>query len=182
VGFEGDISGVSSVKNKVSAFGEYFHSLNGGQLENYQGSESLFTRNQLDWLSTLRGRVGHAVGPQGRLLGYLTGGIAVAHVKNSSVGSFVNDGGLNWCDACYFDKGLGSDLFQFGYVLGAGAEYAVSDRVSLGLEYLFVGLSGQSSNLLRFNGDDGRSFDVEHNVGFDNVQLLRAKLNVSFGD
>src|SRR5262245_13481563 len=102
------------------------------------------------------------MGPGGRFLGFLTGGLVVANVENSTVGTFVNDGGLRWCDACYFDPAKDGDLYQLGYTVGIGGEYALTDAVSLGLEYLFVGLGGQSENSITFRGDDGRRFDVKH--------------------
>ena len=91
---------------------------------------------------------------------------------------------LGWCDAgsfpgCGFGEGNAKSFFQFGYAAGAGVEWAFNNHVSVGLEYLFVGLPwGKQTNSVTFYGDDGRSFNVNQVVGFDSVQMLKLKLNL----
>jgi opacity protein-like surface antigen len=168
-------------KTSQRAFKRYFHSFDGTNLYNVQEDGDYFVEasSKLDWLATFRGRLGVAMGAEGRFLGYVTGGAAVAHVSSSidaGVADYIN--GQDWCgNGCTFGNFKSVDFYQFGYAAGIGLEYAFTNHVSLGLEYLFVGLSGQRNNSVTFYGDDGRSFDINQKVGFDSLQFIRAKLN-----
>lgn len=61
----------------------------------------------------------------------------------------------------------GGEWGMTGLALGIGAEYAMSDRVSLGLEYLTRDLSGEESS----------GFPVDAESGLDTLSL---RLNLSF--
>jgi outer membrane immunogenic protein len=89
----------------------------------FQGSDinssnAGFTGSDMDWFSTVRGRVGLANGP---LLIYGTGGVAFADITNR-VG-LIED----------------SDT-KTGYAVGGGLEWAFAPNWSAKAEYLFLGL------------------------------------------
>lgn len=82
----------------------------------------------LDWMATIRGRVGYAMD---RTLFYGTAGVAFAGVT-----------------AIDFDAGSNSaSNTHVGYAVGAGVEHAFSDMLSLKAEYLYVDLGSKTYNL-----------------------------------
>jgi outer membrane immunogenic protein len=100
---------------------------------------------RLDYLSTLRGRLGFA---WDRNLVYLTGGLAAGHLKST-----VNQ---------YHPGGQGpfqtsDEHINYGYALGAGTQWAFLDNASLKIEYLWVNLPEQMYVFPRapgFTGDN----------------------------
>jgi OOP family OmpA-OmpF porin len=87
----------------------------------------------LQWLGTVRGRVGYALGP---ILPYLHGGFAYGNVKAAasdptSVPAFSTSGAK----------------IHPGWTVGAGAEYLITPMIGAKLEYNYVDLgSSQSLN------------------------------------
>lgn len=84
----------------------------------------------LDYLATLRGRLGYLVTDSALL--YATGGLAYGKVDFSysqpgSAATTTTSGGQD------------SD---FGYTVGAGAETKITENISLGAEYLYTNLGG----------------------------------------
>lgn len=106
----------------------------------------------LNWLSTVRGRIGHAFD---RTLIYATGGLAMAEVE---VGLADASGSLGTADDVYF-----------GYAVGAGIEHAFSDNISAKLEYLYVDLGEET-----FAAGD---LDVDVDV---TAHTIKAGLNYRF--
>lgn len=82
---------------------------------------------EIDFMATGRLRFGYAFND--RVMAYLTGGLAYAHVdydfKSNTGATVVSRGG---------------DSSQFGYVVGLGVEARVTRNISLGLEYLYTNL------------------------------------------
>jgi len=96
-----------------------------------------FTSTQaqkLKWLATLRGRVGYT--PSDALLLYVTGGLALGHVEDSSRLAFNIVGGTT-----YFGS---STSTRSGWTIGGGAEYGISTNLSAKLEYLYFDLGRTS--------------------------------------
>lgn len=96
-------------------------------------------RSQVDYLGTFRVRGGEAMFG-GRLLPYVTGGLAYGGV--SSAASFA-------CTSCgtggaAVANGLTRSTTQVGWTVGAGADYALTPRISLRAEYLYVDLGRQN--------------------------------------
>lgn len=85
-------------------------------------------RNQLNWLGTTRARLGWASGPA---FTYLTGGVAYGELGAN--GTQFTGGGL---------FGGSASTVKIGWTAGAGAEYALSDHLSLKAEYLYVDFEG----------------------------------------
>jgi outer membrane immunogenic protein len=89
-------------------------------------------RSKLDWLATLRGRLGFAFD---RALIYGTGGLAL--------GGTTSYGGVwsNFTAPALQPSGVGtSSRTSVGYSVGAGAEYAFTSNLSLKAEWLYYNL------------------------------------------
>ncbi|MFT4099357.1 MAG: outer membrane beta-barrel protein [Rhodoblastus sp.] len=110
---------------------------------------------KLNSLATIRGRAGFAAD---RALIYVTGGLAMGSVSVN-----VND----WRAVPFFGS---SSQFSAGWALGAGLEYAFTDRISGKAEYLFTSLG--SKDLFTFSPD-------WVNAGL-NVSQIRAGVNYHF--
>ena len=79
--------------------------------------------SQMDWLATVRGRVGYA---WDRFLVYGTGGVAFAHVKTDVNQSIFG-----------FPSGSDSEsATHTGWAAGVGVETMVTEKISVKLEYL----------------------------------------------
>lgn len=98
------------------------------------------TRTKLGWHSTVRGSVGVDFG---RLLLFGTGGLAFG--KASATGRVTStivddDGELVAEESARFGK----SSTEFGYAVGGGGKYAVTDNLIVGITYLYVDL-GETS-------------------------------------
>lgn len=90
---------------------------------------------KINWFGTTRARLGYT--PVDRFMVYATGGVAYGKVK-ASLGDFsVSD-------------------TRVGYTVGAGAEYAVTNNVTLKTEYLYTDLGK-----LKFDVNDAVSGEVK---------------------
>lgn len=98
--------------------------IQGSDLSDTTALSNAFTTatTDIDWFSTVRGRVGYAAGPT---LVYFTGGWAFADVNYT-----VDSPALT----------MSSDDIQTGYTLGGGVEWAFAPNWSLKTEYLYVDL------------------------------------------
>lgn len=94
----------------------------------------------VDWLATLRARVGYL--PTPTLLTYVTGGLAVGHVKASS--NIVRTTGCT--GSIYCEAGSLSQA-RWGWTLGGGLEYALARNWSINFEYLYFDLGATSYGL-----------------------------------
>jgi outer membrane immunogenic protein len=103
---------------------------------------------QITWFGTVRGRWGYL--PTQNLLTYLTGGFAYGRIEHT--GSYVNNSATGFgvgtgaqCNpggaTCFIGS---SGTMAVGWTGGAGFEYAVSQRLSLKAEYLYVSLGSTS--------------------------------------
>jgi outer membrane immunogenic protein len=105
------------------------------------GLQSPFTINaarQLDWIGTVRGRLG--ITPGATWLLYATGGLAFGEHE---VGIGINDpGGIP--PALLFNQ---TAIWSAGWTLGAGGEWMFAPRWSFKAEYLFVDLGNVSSTI-----------------------------------
>jgi outer membrane immunogenic protein len=105
-------------------------------------------RVRTDYFGTVRARVGFAFD---RFLPYITGGWAYGNVKTSIL-----------------PLGLSSDRSHTGgWALGGGLEYAITDNVIAGVEYLYVDLGDK--NILGSGVKVGTDFSV-----------VRARLSYKF--
>jgi outer membrane immunogenic protein len=116
--------------------------VNGGttfdSLDSTGAANAAQVQSKIDYLGTLRGRVGKAMF-DGRFLPYVTGGLAYGDVNTSTA---VN------CVACGFQgAGVTSATSQTtgrtGWTVGAGTEYALTRHLSFKAEYLYADLGRQ---------------------------------------
>ena len=111
----------------------------------------------LNWLATARGRIGIA---NDDAMIYATGGLAIAGMNIS----------INHAATPAF---IGSDSHtQFGWTIGAGVQYRISDPVTLGLEYLYVDLGKSAYN---FSSSPSATGDVS-----THISIVRATLEWRF--
>ncbi len=104
---------------------------------------------------TVRARLGMLL--TDRMLVYATGGAAFMQVDEISLGTTGGDTSL-------------TDDFRAGYVVGAGAEYALSENMSIKAEYLYMDF-GSLAGVSATGGD----LSIENEV-----QLVRAGVNFKF--
>ena len=124
------------------------------------GGVNFSAGSEVEWFGTIRARLGYA---WDRVFLYGTGGAAYGKVK--SHGSITVFDGIGNSENLSASK---SDT-QWGWTVGAGLEYAITDHWTFKTEYLYVDLGKQ--NLFKsqdefFNGDDdyiivGSNIDVE---------------------
>ena len=100
--------------------------------------------NKIDWFGTIRGRLGYSVD---RWMPYVTGGVAFADVTSS-----YDDN-----DSFPGSHAVASDT-AWGWTIGAGAEFAVTDNWTLRGEYLFVDLEDTRGSF------DGYRYDFENQI------------------
>ena len=99
-------------------------------LDGAGNSTAADVRSKIDYLGTVRGRVGKAMF-DGRFVPYVTGGFAYGGVKS---GAYYN------CSSCVA-TGYGAPTnTQTGWTAGAGAEYALTRHLSMKAEYLYTDL------------------------------------------
>ncbi len=107
------------------------------------GPFSTAVEAEMDWLATVRGRVGYA---WDRFLIYGTGGVAFAHVDTD-------------VETSVFGSPYSSDRAgetHTGWVAGVGVETMVSEKISLRFEYLHADFSNENYDydLINVSPDD----------------------------
>lgn len=177
-GMEADLRGFSASEAKSQQAFEFFQfeEVNEVIEQDDAYSGSVKSTSQLEWMTTIRGRVGGTFGPDSRVLAYVTGGVALAVVSSSMKAEF--DGAC----PCGFGNPNGDDTFlQAGLVAGGGAEFAVTRSVTVGAEYLYTTLYGQQERSVHFHDEyNEQGFDVTQKVGFDDLHMINAKINYHF--
>ena len=151
LGIEADIQ-ASSISGNVSA-----------SIDTPVSTDLLSAGTDLNWYGTLRARAGMT---HDRFLGYVTGGVAYGH-STSSVSLLGTEFGS-----------VENDLW--GWTVGAGFEYAVTDQVSLKTEYGYVDLGTAellAGTILGGGGDGSIDGSLSSSVAFHTV---RAGLNFHF--
>lgn len=116
--------------------------------------------SDINWFSTLRGRIGYA---PGRTLMYLTGGIAWADIDNA----MLEQNGAT--TIAYTGGGT-----EVGYTLGGGVEYAWSSSVTTKLEYLYMDFGDTKLTGL---GSDGNVYTRKTD---NDAQVVRLGVNFKF--
>lgn len=100
-----------------------------------QNIGTLSFTERLNWFGTARGRIGYAFE---RFMPYVTGGAALANVSldASGPGGSLSDSTSRW-----------------GYALGAGLDYAITQRFVARIEYLHVDTGSQSVEMFGVTGE-----------------------------
>ena len=125
-------------------------------------ADDSYASADVNWLATVRARAGFTTGS---LLIYGTGGLAIADADSSV--SHVDGLGDNRSDS----------NTHLGWVIGAGAEFKVTENMSLGAEYLHVDL-GSEDYTLRGSGV-ALDTDILSNADLQ-IDIVRASLNFRF--
>ncbi len=140
-GIETDFDGTSASKSK-STIGSPFTV----PFATSATGTDYFTTNassRLNWLGTTRARVGFVATPDNRLMIYGTGGVAYG-------------GGNAHASAYDFDNLLGyygsKSNDRVGWTIGAGAEYAITNNVTLKGEYLYYNLGSTTTTISPLSG------------------------------
>jgi outer membrane immunogenic protein len=166
-GLEADID-ASSVKGQVKLSGS-------ANIVGVSGSAGATAGSELDYLGTVRARVGYLVTDQ--LLAYGTGGLAYGQVK-SGLNASLN---IPAYPAYSGSFSLSKTATQTGWTLGAGVEYRINKNWTFKTEYLYVDLgdakliSGGGTRL--FDKTDSYSYNLKVHTT-DNI--VRAGLNYAF--
>ncbi|MBR0828974.1 porin family protein [Bradyrhizobium manausense] len=142
---------------------------------------STFTTTQeqkVDWLGTVRGRIGATVTPDWLL--YVTGGLAYGHVKATT--SIVDLTGVSGVPCLNIICGAGSaDSWRAGWTVGGGGEYRFASNWSVKLEYLYYDLDSVKytffNPLFPFTPGPDRGFDASANF---RGHIARVGLNYKF--
>ena len=133
LGVETDFDGTSLSRN-VSIVGANF-------FDPFINRTDFFTANghaSLDRLGTTRGRVGFVATPDNRLMVYGTGGVAYGGGSaNPSFFDFNNSFG--WAGS--------TDASRVGWTIGGGVEYAWTNNIIIGAEYLYFNLGSHTTTL-----------------------------------
>ena len=130
----------------------------------------LFAHERVQWLGTVRGRIG--IAPICRLLIYGTGGFAYGNVDYSANTNFGNDEStypVNFTET------------RTGWTAGGGLEYAINNHWTVRAEYLHYDLGDESRTGTGFTAGvpDGPPFAVRYN--FDTSgDIVRGGLNFKF--
>jgi outer membrane immunogenic protein len=167
LGVETDFDG-STLSKKFNNVGSPFAAATGlgGDFLTVNG------KNSLTWLGTTRGRLGFVVTPDNRLMIYATGGVAYGG-GNSQFSVFDATHGA------IFSSNPSSS--RVGWVIGGGAEYAITNNITIKGEYLYADL-GSSKFSTTENVAAATFFPgvvASGKIGW-NASIFRAGVNYKF--
>lgn len=127
------------------------------QVLSYRATNNSSANEQLEYLGTLRGRVGWGIGP---FTPFLTGGLAFASTRFSRT------------DNATGNEDATPGQWRFGYVVGGGVDYGIGPRWSTRLEYLYTSLGMRGW---------GFAQPASYASQYD-IHRFRVALNYRFGD
>ena len=132
VGAEADLQG-AGVRGG-GGFGTIVPATNGSTVTTVKAHRNL------EYLSTIRGRLGYAVTPQ--FMAYVTGGLALGGVD--ATGAVRQN--LAYAYSTYLEEPAKADFYQnrTGWSIGAGGEYALTPNISVKLQYSYYDLGSVS--------------------------------------
>lgn len=126
---------------------------------------------KINYLGATRVKVGYT---WDRFMAYVAGGLETGHVDVTA--NYAPRTGVGASAPLSFSD---TQKLQFGYTVGAGAEYAVTNNVSLGVEYRYLTLNRATYNLGTVTSATGAVSNVTTDVGLNSSQVL-VRLNVKF--
>jgi len=118
-------------------------------------SAGVTCRTEQDWIGTVRGRLGYAVGPA---LFYVTGGYAVSDIKVKAIDNVAN-------------ASTAVTKTRSGWTVGGGIEYGFWNNWSAKAEYLYADYGSE-----RYRAAGSRPVNVKFNES-----LFRVGINYRFG-
>lgn len=125
-------------------------------------TDQIQARSKVEWFGTVRPRIGFI--PMDRLMVFATGGLAYGQVKTSASYNILGTDVLG---------GSKSDT-RVGWTLGAGAEYAITDNLTVKGEYAYVDLGDKRRSWTNLSGD---TISLKDETNF---HVVRAGLNYKF--
>lgn len=141
-------------------------------IDDHGSLQGITGKTDIDWISTIRGRIGYA---HDNLLFYGTGGLAIADITNST----VDDGSGFTPPVISYTE---SSETRTGWVLGGGVEWALTDNLSFGGEYLAMNFGDKSFSAacsVSCAGGTTSSILFEHDD--THLEIARATLTWWFG-
>lgn len=156
VGLEADIS-----FGKIEGEGEFL------PYPDAKGSPAWRIKSEMDLFGTVRGRIGVLAQPN--LLLYATGGFAWAQVDSEIspvYGKFVNGSAE-------------AENNHIGWTVGGGAEWALTDHISIKAEYLYLDLGKQDYG---YAGTDAKGvpYATDHHLPDLEFHVVKGGLNYRF--
>jgi len=152
---------------------------NGSLVYGFEGDASFSDNDQISYLASARARVGYATGSY---LFYGTAGVAFAGLdritgisanngqNGQDGGNAPNGAGGNGGNGGNANSGsLKNEEDAVGFVVGAGVDAKLTDRLSLGLEGLYYGFDGDAkatSGDNAFNSDDADVFVLRSRLSY----------------
>jgi outer membrane immunogenic protein len=134
------------------------------------GVDNTFTsRNEIEWIGTIRGRAGMTIG--GRALLYGTGGFAYGSVSNVNTESSVIAG---------TSATAREQTTRNGYVLGGGLEYMFSPSWTVRVEGLFVDFGTRAVNPTGTCAGAGTAASCAPVTFSNDATIARAAINFRF--
>jgi outer membrane immunogenic protein len=177
LGGEADIAG-SDIKGKAT--------LSGSAIGGTAGNASAKISSSLDYLGTVRARAGWPI-LDGRVVPFASGGFAYGQVTSSASLDIIPAAGQM---ASATKLALSQHSTPTGWTVGAGADFALTDRLSFRAEYLYVDLGtktllGGSTNLGQNLGNIGAIGDSDETLAGSlkvktTANVLRVALNYRF--
>ncbi|MCC3246400.1 outer membrane beta-barrel protein [Methylocystis sp. WRRC1] len=135
-GVEADIQGIAASSGRSNVTGVAFNALTGAM-----AMTTTDVSKRLDYLGTVRGRLGYLVTPT--LLAYGTGGLAYGGVG-------LNASQFSFDTGAFFGAGIGNTTFSntlVGWTAGGGVEWMFMPGWSAKGEYLYYDLGSTTNNL-----------------------------------
>ena len=151
--------------------------------------QTIAANQSVEWFGTVRARLGWLATDS--LMFYGTGGLAYAKIDENVTYS-SSDPGFNFtnnpfglqCGAANSTCMSGSSArMAIGWTLGAGAEYAVTQNVSLTAEYLYASLGGDALDVVALSAlPPSAPINSSFRASYGNVafQVARIGLNYKF--
>jgi outer membrane immunogenic protein len=142
----------------------------GGSSATYRGQ----SRQEIDWLGTVRARIGTTPFADPRLLVYFTGGLAYGRVETSHSLEAIEPTGANFG---------GSDTgWEIGGTVGGGLEWIFGGGWSLKAEYLYYDLGDRNVRGRAINMDPEPPAEFGTRMSHElNGHIARVGINYQLG-
>ncbi len=138
------------------------------------GGSTFSTSSDINYLGTVRGRVGYAFDS---ILLYGSGGLAYAGVDNNS--SVSNAAGGTFAGYTFKKDGKDADI---GYSVGGGVDVLATQNISFGVEYLYTNLGSNDQTITGTNAANTNtvSFTNKSNNNDLDFHTVMAKASYRF--
>jgi hemoglobin/transferrin/lactoferrin receptor protein len=176
VGYNFQLSGpfVVGVEGDVSFAGISGTDINEATSGRYSGQIASVIDYEINWLATLRGRVGVAFD---RFMVYGTGGLAFAGETERRT-QYIGTRGPDTTSPSFTEE---DDATRVGWTIGGGGEFALTERWSLKGEYLYSRFGDESFRFADARGGVGGEYDtVTGRNDSNDLDLHTIKIGVNY--